>query len=954
MFHSGTSGRTASPSGPVALFLLFGSAAILFGSGCQSLPYGNDIAVPRGQSPGYQSDLPEAFEQYRSAGPATALPSQVPPVEVDDNTLVDILIEGNSTIEAGEILTHIKSQAGRAPNERQIKEDIRALYATKWFFSVERRYRMTPRGLALVFRVVERPIVRSITIKGNRNFPTRQILKQINIEKGSPFDVATNRAAVKKIERQYHGKKSYPQAKVTLEVGGNREDRDIVISIDEGPYTVVRDTKFTGNTIRDGVLRMQLKSKRTFMGWLVNYSPIGALLGGKYNESTLPQDIVALKEYYNNLGYFDVEIERSIQRSNSHYMPQVKLVKNPSEKSKYEHLPLPYLTFKKAEGVTYVYSVNEGPRYRIRNIEMEGNEIFAQEELLADSDLASGEYFNSRYLNKDVAGMRERYGELGRLFAKINAVPRFIDGQPGVVDVVYKVDEDRPYTIRKINVVIDAAGGNPHTRETVVRNRILVAPGDLANPYLIDKSKGRLRGQIFETGGPGAPQIKVKKVEEGSLLAGIVTRGQSPTAGPATSFINQFRGQSPFDSQPVPYNPLWENSNPGDPYGGIGNPYSRALEKSGQADLDIFVTEAQTGRLMFGVGVNSDAGVVGSFVLEENNFDITRFPTSVSDFWDGTAFRGNGERFRIEAVPGEITSRYSASWQTSNFLDTDFSFGLSGFYYQRFLPDWDEERIGGRVSLGYQLDKWWSVTGAFRLESVELSRPTGGIANAPPLLASALGQNYLSTFRLSLAHDTRDSSFLPTNGHLIEGSYEVGFGDYLYPRYELSASQHYTVHERPDGAGRHVLTFFGQAGYSGNDTPIFERFYAGGYQSFRGFAFRGISPRQTTDGRIVDEDSTGLSSVPIEVGGNLQLLGSIQYSVPITADEMIRAVAFTDFGTVEHRTDLEHFRMTAGFGMRLTIPAMGPAPLAFDFGFPIASDELDDERIFTFSIGVTR
>ena len=205
-----------------------------------------------------------------------------------------------------------------------------------------------------------------------------------------------------------------------------------------------------------------------------------------------------------------------------------------------------------------------------------------------------------------------------------------------------------------------------------------------------------------------------------------------------------------------------------------------------------------------------------------------------------------------------------------------------------------------------------------------------------------------------MAHDTRDSAFLPTNGHFLEAAYEIGFGDFIYPRYELSGTQHLTVHERADGGGRHIVTFNGQLGYTGNDTPIYERFYAGGYQSFRGFAFRGISPQQTTDGRIVDEDSTGLSSSPIGVGGNTQLLGSVQYSVPLTADEMIRAVAFTDFGTIEHRTDLEHFRLTAGFGARLTIPAMGPAPLAFDFGFPIVSDELDDERIFTFSVGLTR
>ncbi|MDA1161864.1 MAG: BamA/TamA family outer membrane protein [Planctomycetota bacterium] len=945
MILSRTSGHRAWQFGRSSAIYLLGSAVFLLSCGCQSLPYGKSVATARGQSPGnvpYENE----FSEFRPTGlpvrqgpdgPESYSEDASQDAQLADNTLVDIRVQGNDTIETAAIMAHVKSQVGRPPDERQIKEDLRSLYATKWFFSVERRYRMTDAGLVLMYRVLERPVVRSVVIKGNHNFSRRQILKQINIEPSSPFDVSTNVAAARKIEQYYHEKKSYPHAVVTLEVGGDPDDRDVVFSIEEGPYAVIRDTQFVGNTIRDGVLRTKLKSKRTVFGWLANYSPFGALFGGKYNEATIPQDIASLKEYYHNLGYFDVEIQRSIKRTNSHYVPQFKLVRNPGETSKFEHLPLPYIHFRRAEGATFVYSLTEGERFRLRNIEMEGNEIFSQDELLVDSGLKEGDYFNARFLNKDVSSMRERYGELGRLFAQVNAVPRFIDGQPGVVDLVYQVDEDKPYTIRKINVVINAPGGNPHTRETVVRNKVLVAPGDLADPNLIDKSKGRLRGQVFEGGGAGAPQIKISKVEEESLLAGVVTRGQSP-----------------FDSQPVPYSPLFENSNPGDPYGGLGNPYSRALQQPGQADLDIFVTEAQTGRLMFGVGVNSNAGVVGSFVLEENNFDITRFPTSMSDFWNGEAFRGNGERFRIEAVPGQITSRYSASWQTGNFLDTNFSFGVSGFYYQRFMPDWNEDRVGGRFSLGYQLDKWWSVTGAFRLEDVGLSSPNGGVANAPPLLLKSLGDNTLSTFRLSAAHDTRDSAFLPTNGHMLEASFEVGFGDYNYPRYELSATQHLTVYERPDGDGRHIVTFNGQLGYTGNDTPIFERFYAGGYQSFRGFAFRGISPQQTTDGRFVDEKSTGLSSSPIGVGGNTMAIGSVQYSVPLTADEMIRAVVFTDFGTIENATDLEHFRMTAGFGMRLTIPAMGPAPLAFDFGFPIVSDDLDDEQIFTFSVGLSR
>jgi outer membrane protein insertion porin family len=76
--------------------------------------------------------------------------------------------------------------------------------------------------------------------------------------------------------------------------------------------------------------------------------------------------------------------------------------------------------------------------------------------------------------------------------------------------------------------------------------------------------------------------------------------------------------------------------------------------------------------------------------------------------------------------------------------------------------------------------------------------------------------------------------------------------------------------------------------------------------------------------------------------------------VPVTADDMINVVAFTDFGTVEQEVTLDNFRATAGFGVRVVIPAMGPVPLAFDFAFPIKSQAYDDERVFSFYVGINR
>ena len=107
--------------------------------------------------------------------------------------------------------------------------------------------------------------------------------------------------------------------------------------------------------------------------------------------------------------------------------------------------------------------------------------------------------------------------------------------------------------------------------------------------------------------------------------------------------------------------------------------------------------EQRTGSLLFGVGVNSDAGLTGSVVLNERNFDITRWPTSVDDLLSGRAFRGAGQELRIEAVPGTQLQRYTVSFREPFLFDSPYSLGVSGYYYDRIFNEYTEERIGARL-----------------------------------------------------------------------------------------------------------------------------------------------------------------------------------------------------------------------------------------------------------------
>jgi outer membrane translocation and assembly module TamA len=74
---------------------------------------------------------------------------------------------------------------------------------------------------------------------------------------------------------------------------------------------------------------------------------------------------------------------------------------------------------------------------------------------------------------------------------------------------------------------------------------------------------------------------------------------------------------------------------------------------------------------------------------------------------------------------------------------------------------------------------------------------------------------------------------------------------------------------------------------------------------------------------------------------------------PVQAGEPCYAVAFVDTGTVEQRVTLADFRVSAGCGLRIRVPVLGPAPLQLDLSFPITKPQ-DNQQLFNFILGVSR
>ena len=349
------------------------------------------------------------------------------------------------------------------------------------------------------------------------------------------------------------------------------------------------------------------------------------------------------------------------------------------------------------------------------------------------------------------------------------------------------------------------------------------------------------------------------------------------------------------------------------------------------ADIVTAVDEAPTGRFMVGVAASSFQGLFGNVTVYEKNFDIFNLPRSFNDVFNGTAFRGGGQEFRLDIQPGTNINRFQVSLREPYLFDLPIGAGVAGYWFNRFYPDWDERRGGGRFSLGRQFGTSIYADVAMRIEDINFY---GFRTPAPAQYLAASGESTLLSLRPSLRFDNRNSPFMATKGQYAEFSFEQGWGTFTWSKFDAEGRTYFTTGSRPDGTGKRFFTLRGHFGIATQGIPVYERYFAGNFGSLRGFQYRTISPH----------------ALGVPVGGVMMALGSLEYQFPLTASDTIQQVVFTDFGTVEGDYTFTKIRASIGTGIRMLIPQMGPIPLGFDLAFPISYANGDRLRYFNFSM----
>ena len=341
-------------------------------------------------------------------------------------------------------------------------------------------------------------------------------------------------------------------------------------------------------------------------------------------------------------------------------------------------------------------------------------------------------------------------------------------------------------------------------------------------------------------------------------------------------------------------------------------------------DVNIKVEERPTGFFSFGGGISSVERFLFAGQVQESNLF------------------GYGKTLVFDAQLGGRTQLFSLTYRDPYVFGTNWLMDILIFSSKRDYRDFDRVDRGFSVSVGRRITRNFQV----RVSQEFKKQNVRDVQSGASLILTETKRTVIST-GLSATWDRRNNYLDPTSGFLTSSGVEYAGlfgGDLDFVKTSSTArgwipfwkSTYFVA--RTNYAYLHLIN-------AGDDLVVEERFFLGGPNTLRGFSYRRVGPRVPTEGGGY-----------VIVGGIHQILGSIDFVLPLSKAAGIKAVAFFDIGNTFDKRQGQPFslnpsnlRKDAGFGFRWISPL---GPMKLDVGFPIGN-RLPGENKYEiqFSIG---
>ncbi len=362
----------------------------------------------------------------------------------------DIRLEGLERITPGTVFNYLPVKAGDTFDESRSSEIVRALFKTGLFKDV----RLERDGNVLVVILVERPAIGDITVTGNKDIKTEDLLeglKQIGFAAGRVYDAALLEKVELELIRQYFSLGKYG-VRIKTSVTTIDENRvDVSIDISEGQVAKIVQINIVGNTAFSQ--KRLLKTFKLTTPTLISFFT----KSDQYSRQKLSADLESLRSFYLDHGYINFNIDST----------QVSIA--PDKKDVY-----------------ITVNITEGDAYYISEVKLAGDLIVPPEDLYGLVAIRQGDLFSRKTVTKSSSKITERLGTDGYAFANVNAIPA-IDNENKTVAITFFVDPGKRVYVRRISFV-----GNTTTRDEVLRREMRQQEGAWMSTSKVERSKVRL------------------------------------------------------------------------------------------------------------------------------------------------------------------------------------------------------------------------------------------------------------------------------------------------------------------------------------------------------------------------------------------------------------------------------------------------------------------------------
>ena len=534
----------------------------------------------------------------------------------------------------------------------------------------------------------------------------------------------------------------------------------------------------------------------------------------------------------------------------------------------------------RGEGIEIVIRIQEGERYRVGAVKLGGDLDGDPARLLENVSLPSGQIFRRSRLLHDVTALQHRYADRGYAFAEVSPATRF-DPQGRLVNVTYMIKRGPPVFFDEVKIA-----GNLKTRDKVIRRELEVAENARFSSARIRES----RNALLRTGFFKDVTVSTEKSDKKDQVDLLVKVEEAPTGtfsiGAGYSTASAFSFQTSLEERNL---------------FGTGRRVSANLTLS-RVDQDIVL------------------GLVEPRVLDSRadlGFDVFHTTAEYASWTN----RRSGFATRVSAPIRYIRLPYFG--RRADILDADALDTEPGFSILDHL----------HAGIGYELVR---------------SKITDVDDDAPSSIEP--GTSLTSAVRPRLSYDTRNHFFVPTAGTRSVTSVKLAGlgGDNRFMRSDASLTWYYPIFKNFEWGENFAVMLGGRIGYAASWTdrelPLFERYFAGGINSVRGFEYRTLGPRECPDDDPDCDD-------PENIGGNKQLILKTELHFPILNQWGFRGSLFFDqgqaFGPSEN-ISIEDLKRSLGLAMQWQSP-IGPVRLSW--AYPLNADPSNSKEVLGFAIG---